>query len=130
MAVVVRTVEKLKIAMDNKSSVIYVEGELAEKIKKTEKLKTLSSAALKIVLGSIIVACGASAVTGGLSMVVAAGVATATATTTGVVLTPVAIVAIVAIGAGLVLTMYKDYDIKVELDSKGKARIILTRKFH
>lgn len=130
MAVFVRSSEELKKAMDNKISVIYVEGELAEKVKNTEKLKDLSSSNLHVVLESIIVACGSSKSIGSLSTIAATGVAATTTAATGVVLTPVAIVAIVAIGAVLVLGMYKDYDVKVELDLKGKARIILTRKFH
>ena len=38
------------------------------------------------------------------------------------------IAVIVVIGAGLILTMYKDYDIKIEADVTGKVKVKLTRK--
>lgn len=124
MAVVVRTSDELKKAMDNKSSVIYVEGELAQKIKKTEKLKKLSGVVLATVIGIII----AIPFTGGTTAVALAPVALAVKASSGVTLSTGAIIAIVSIGAGLVLTMYKDYDVDVEYDMNGRIRVVLKRK--
>lgn len=126
--ITVRTNGELKKAMENNCNIIYVEGELAEKIKKTEQLKKLGTVALTGVIGAIIIACGTAPITGGMSFAAASAVVAATFAATGVTLSTSAIIAIVAIGAGLILTMYKDYDIEIEVDNNGTVRVKLIRK--
>ena len=117
--ITVKTSDELKRAMDMKYDVINVEGELAEKIKKTESLKKLGTVALRAVVGGIIVAFGAAPITGGLSLPVVSAFAATTAAASGTAISSGTIIAIVAIGASLILTLYKDYDIEVKVTPDG-----------
>ena len=117
--ITVKTREELETALEMKYEIINVEGELAEKIKRTESLKKLGTVALTTLIGSIIVAFGAAPVTGGLSLPVVSAFAATTAAASGTAISSGTIIAIVAIGASLILTLYKDYDIEVKVAPDG-----------
>ena len=119
--ITVVTNDELETAIKMKYDIIFVVGDLVEKIKKTETLKNLSIYALTGVITAIILSCGAAPVTGGLFV-------TAASAATGVTLSTSVVIAIVSIGARLILNIYKDYDIREETINGENVRLKLTRK--
>lgn len=126
--ITVVTNDELETAIKMKYDIIFVVGDLVEKIKKTETLKNLSIYALTGVITAIILSCGAAPVTGGLSLIAASAVVTAASAATGVTLSTSVVIAIVSIGARLILNIYKDYDIREETINGENVRLKLTRK--
>lgn len=107
---VVTSKEELEKAKEAGVDTIIVKGEFAEKLYKARKLTTIGSVALAAIVGVV----GTTAVTGGLSMAALAPVAAMS----GI---DVAIIIIAAtIGIGLILALYKEYEvIEVGYDSGG-----------
>jgi len=112
MARIVRTKEELESAKNDREDEIVVEGELADKLKKSKKVAKLSGAGLAALTAALGVATIAAPVTGGLSYFAAAPVAA---------LTGVEIAAIItasALGLALIIALFKDYE-EIEY-SQGK----------
>lgn len=135
--VTVRTKEELESAAKNKEDKIIITGDLANKIIKAQKKK---SVAKKIGIGSaisagVVAAAGivAAPVTGGASAV--AGLYYAVATTAGgtaIVLSTTEVIAVIlgilgalGITAGVINTIAKNYNVKV---SAGSVTVECTRK--
>ncbi len=121
MSTEVRTKEELERAVSSKAPKILVKGELAEKIKKAEKIKNVSKPVL-VVLGA---ALAATPFTGGISGAV--GVVGLTATTG---MSIAAITAVAFLGLALILTITNGYDRKftAKADGVGEASMEMTRK--
>jgi Mn2+/Fe2+ NRAMP family transporter len=96
----VSTKKELKTAQENKAKEIIVTGELANKIHKSKKITKLGAASI----GLIVTAIAAAPFTSGLSF----GAAAPVAVLTGIEIT--AIIAASAVGIGLILAIYKEYD--------------------
>jgi len=129
----VRTKDELKAAKEMGAAEIIVVGELAQKIKKAEKITLLgkaSIAAITVVLGAAMIAVP---FTSGSSLLVAAPTAAVTASffavapaaaavLTGADIT--AIIAVSAVGLALVLAVLKDYE-EISYES---GRLVLKKK--
>ena len=123
--ITVKTSKELKNAMDNKYDVIYVEGELAEKIKKTEKLKHIGKKTLIAIIAAYAATKGMNSATKGLSAPMAQALFRTVSKEAGVTLSAETLMIIAGIGVLCVLAMYRDYD--VELNVPGIS-VKLTRK--
>ena len=98
--ITVKTKEELEKAKENGYDEIIVDGKLANDLKKSKKIALASG----VVLVGITAAIGLMPVTGGLSVGVAAGVATLT----GIEIS--AIIVAASLGIGLIIAIYKDYE--------------------
>ena len=116
--VTVWTKEDLAKAVDAHVDEIVVEGELAERIRDGQKLRSVS----KLTLATLTTAVAAAPFTGGISLAAAVPIATLTGLQVAVIL------AVVFVGLALLLAIYKDYEITIEYDSDGSLRVILKRK--
>ena len=123
---IVRTKQELENAMKNKLQSFEVEGELAEKIKKGQKITRLSKATLSL-LGASIAGIAAAPVTGGVSGIAGLTGATTIATITGMEIA--VIMAVAFIGLSVLIALFKDYSIEEETDlPNGKIKLKLARK--
>ena len=104
----VRTKEELKQATDEKIDRIIVQGELAEKLNTAMKMKKASKWAIGLLASSL----AAAPFTGGLSLVAAAPIAALTG------LEIALIIAVAALGIGLVLLICRDFK-KVSFHGKS-----------
>ena len=95
----VRTKEELKQATEEKVDRILVQGELAEQLNSAMKIKKASKWAIGLLAASL----AATPFTGGLSLVAAAPVAALTG------LEIALIIAVAALGIGLVLLICRDF---------------------
>jgi hypothetical protein len=95
----VRTKEELKKASEEKVDRIFVQGELAEKLNTAMKIKKASKWAIGLLAASL----AAAPFTGGLSLVAAAPIAALTG------LEIALIIAVAALGIGLVLLICRDF---------------------
>ncbi|MGX1982304.1 hypothetical protein EDD69_102248 [Thermolongibacillus altinsuensis] len=109
--VVVRTKSELKDAVQAGIKNIIIQGDLAEKVNKSFKLKKVS----KITLGILTASLAATPITGGLSTVAAVPIATLTGLEIAIIL------AIAYLGTSLVLSLIKEYKVvKVRVQTGGK----------
>lgn len=126
MTVTVTTKEELEKAVNDKVDEIIVVGELAEKLKKTQKMQNMSGAGLKALAVAASVAAGAvvtAPATGGLSSFAGFAAVGGAAVMTGT--SVVVIVAIVTTGLVLLTAMYKDYDLMAEC---GDKKVVLKKR--
>lgn len=115
MTIVVKTKEELEKAKKAGALEIRVEGELADKLKKSKKVAKLSGVGLAALTAALGVATMTAPVTGGVSYFVAAPVAA---------LTGVEIAAIITastLGIGLIIALFLDYE-EIEY-SKGVLKL-------
>lgn len=118
--------EDLEKAMKEKYDIIYVVGELAEKIKNTEQLKKLSRPILGLLIGLII----ATPFSGGVSTLALMGINAAIVAAGGTSISLGTLIAIVAIGANQVFNIYKDYKVDISRSGNGyKATLFLKETF-
>lgn len=125
---IVKTKQDLESALKNKVEYFEVEGELAEQLKKGQKITTLSKVALSVLTASIAGIALAPA-TGGVSGVMGLTTATAIATLTGLEIAVIMTVAFV--GVRMLMALYKDYEVEYEyeIDPKGgKSKLKCTKK--
>ncbi|MNM37622.1 hypothetical protein D3C81_483610 [compost metagenome] len=109
-SVIVRTRDELEVAKNAKAHEIVAVGKLADDLKKTRKFATLGA----VGVAAIAAAVGLAPVTGGLSTLGLAAVATVTG------LEIAAIITAASLGIALILAIHKDYD--VDFSSKGEAK--------
>ena len=74
--VIVRTKEELKLAIKNEITNIIIEGDLAKNVHKSKEIKKLGGVALGVLTTSLVVATATAPITGGISYIVAAPIAT------------------------------------------------------
>ncbi|AGT25526.1 MULTISPECIES: hypothetical protein [Klebsiella pneumoniae complex] len=112
--VIVKTKEELEKAKDDKVEYIVIEGELADKVRKSKTVAKASGAALAIIAAAI----AAAPVTGGLSSFAVAPVAAMSGFEIA------AIIAAASIGLALIIALFKDYE---EIEA-GEGKIKLKRR--
>ena len=118
--------EDLEETMKEKYDVIYVVGELAEKIKNTEQLKKISGPVLGLLIGLVM----ATPFSFGVSSIALIGINTAIAAAGGTAISLGTLTAIVAIGASNVFDMYKNYNVDISRSGNGyKATLFLKETF-
>lgn len=110
----VRTKEELTTARSGGYDQIVVEGELADKLKRSKKVALAGT----VTLGILGTALAAVPFTGGLSMAAAVPVATLTG------LEIAAIIAAASVGVALIVAVFKDY----EEISYGSGKMVLRKK--
>ena len=123
----VRTKDELQRAYDDKVDEIIVEGKLAKKMKKTQKLRYVAPATLAGLGGAIAVVAGGIAtapVTGGMSAIASGSAVLAISASTG--LNAAAVIIAVSVGITLLTHVFKEYD-EVEI-GYGGACLKLKRK--
>lgn len=104
MSRIVKTKAELEQAKNDGEKEIIVEGELADKLKKSKKVAMLSGAGLAVLLAALGAATVTAPFTGGLSYVAAAPVAALTG------LEIAAIIAATSLGLALIIAIFKDYE--------------------
>lgn len=104
METVVKTKEELEKAKKSGATLILVEGELADKLKKSKKVAKLSGAGIAVLTAALGVATVTAPVSGGLSYFAAAPVAALT----GVEIA--AIIAAATMGVGFIIALFLDYE--------------------
>ncbi len=104
MTVTVTTKQELKEAQESHIENIIVMGELADKIKKAQKITKLGKVGLAVLTTAIGIGVVTAPMTGGLSLLAAAPVAATTGLGTA------AIISASAVGIALILAVYKGYD--------------------
>ena len=114
----VTTNEELKAAQSPGVDEIVVEGKLAGQLKLAKKVALLGGATLAVLSTLLVTATVTAPVTGGLSYLVAAPVATMTGVEVA------AIIAASFLGLALILAIYKDY----EEISYEPGRLVLRKK--
>ncbi|MDO9766933.1 hypothetical protein Q7506_03250 [Glaesserella parasuis] len=110
---IISTKSELEKAIQNKETHFIVKGELAEKIQRSRKITTLDSWSLGILtvaIGGIVL----SPATGGVSGAIGLSAASAVATLTGIEIA--VILAVAFVGIGLIMAIYKDYDITFKIN--------------
>ena len=122
----VRTKEALKKAQKDGVNEIIVEGKLAEDLKATKKIATLSTgaiAALSALAAGVVIA----PATGGTSAVVSAAIAAPVVAVTGLSLPAITFACI--IGVAFLVALFKEYDMEassrdcyVKLTKKSKTK--------
>ncbi|EFB6771312.1 hypothetical protein FPG84_08790 [Escherichia coli] len=118
--VTVTTKEQLKKAKEDKVDVIVVEGELAEKLKRSKKVAIAAAGVSGVALTGLIAAIA----TGGTSFLLYAGVAgTSAATFTGIEIASIILAG--SIGITLLVGIFKDYE---EIEASTSGGIKLKRK--
>ena len=120
MSRIVKTKTQLEQAKNDGEKEIIVEGELADKLKKSKKVAMLGGAGLAILFSVIGAATVTAPVTGGLSYLAAAPVAALTG------LEIAAIVAATSVGLALIVAIFKDYE-EIEY---SEGRLILRKRLH
>lgn len=118
----VRTKEALKEAQKDGVNEIIVEGKLAEDLKATRKIATLSTgaiAALSAVAAGVVIA----PATGGTSAVISAVAAAPLVVATGLSIPAITFACI--IGVAFLVTLFKEYDMEI---SAGGCSVKLTKK--
>ena len=118
MSRIVKTKTQLEQAKNDGEKEIIVEGELADKLKKSKKVAMLGGAGLAILFSVIGAATVTAPVTGGLSYLAAAPVAALTG------LEIAAIVAATSVGLALIVAIFKDYE-EIEY---SEGRLILRKR--
>ncbi|MGY4674716.1 hypothetical protein ACWIVU_04020 [Ursidibacter arcticus] len=113
---IITTKAELENAIKNKEIHFIVKGELAEKIQKGRKINALSKWSLGI-LSAAIVGITLSPTTGGISGAVGLSAVSAVATLTGLEIA--VIIAVVFVGIGLIMAIYKDYDVKFKINPQN-----------
>ena len=122
--VTVTTKEQLKKAKEDKVGVIVVEGELAEKLKKSKKVAIASAGVSGVALTGLIAAIAAAPATGGTSFLLYASAAgTSAATFTGIEIASIILAS--SIGITLLVGIFKDYE---EIEASTSGGIKLKRK--
>lgn len=114
----VTTREELKNAQENGVEEIIIKGELANKLKKAKAITKLGAVGLGVLTAALGASVVAAPVTGGLSLIAAAPVALLTG------LEIAAIIIAAAIGVGLIIALFKEYE-EIEF-SNGK--LVLRKK--
>ncbi len=114
----VTTRDDLRKAQENGVEEIIIKGELANKLNKAKTIKNLGAAGLGILTVALGISVVSAPVTGGLSLFAAAPIAALTG------LEIAAIIAASALGIGLIVAIFKDYE-EIEY-SNGK--MILRKK--
>ena len=122
---IIKTKDELENAIKNKVQNFEVEGELAENLKKGQKITTLGKISLSILIASLagIVATPA---TGGISGAWGFAGAATVATLTGLEIATITAVAF--LGIGMLIALFKDYNVEFEKDTEGKFKAKFTRK--
>ena len=116
--VTVRTKEELERAKNNGVETIVVVGELAQKLKTAKVVGTFS----KATVFALVAALAAVPATGGLSMVALVPIAAMTGVEIAVV------TAVVFIGMSLLLSIIKEYNIRVRVNKDGELEVVLEKK--
>ena len=119
--VTVTTKEQLKKAKEDKVDVIVVEGELAEKLKRSKKVAIAAAGVSGVALTGLIAAIAAAPATGGTSFLLYAG--TSAATFTGIEIASIILAG--SIGITLLVGIFKDYE---EIEASTSGGIKLKRK--
>lgn len=106
--------------MRNKVTNIIIEGDLAKNVHKSKEIKKLGSVALGVLATSLVVATATAPITGGISYLVAAPIATSAGL-------PVAtIIAVSIVGITVMTALVKDYEeIEYSLDP---VRVVFKKK--
>ena len=112
-SIVVQTKEELKKAKNDKIDEIIVVGKLAKDLKAAKKITTLSTGALAALTAFVAGGVATAPFTGGTSMVFSAVAVAPIAVTTG--LSVPAIILIAVLGVGFVTTLFKEYDIEIDI---------------
>ncbi len=122
---IIKTKDELENAIKNKVQNFEVEGELAENLKKGQQITTLGKISLSILIASLagIVATPA---TGGISGAWGVAGAATVATLTGLEIATITAVAF--LGIGMLIALFKDYNVEFEKDTEGKFKAKFTRK--
>lgn len=115
---VVKSSEELEAAKKRGDKEIIIEGELANKLKRSKNLSMVGAGTLAVVTAVLGVATVSAPFTGGVSYLAAAPVAALTG------LEIAAIIAATSVGLALVLAVYKDY----EEVSFSDGRLVLRKK--
>lgn len=122
---IVHTKQELENAIKNKAQSFEVEGDLAEKIKKGQKITKLSKTTLALLIVSI-AGIAATPVTRGFSGIAGSAGVITIATLTGMEIAVIMTVAF--LGVGLLIALFRDYSIE-EVDLPGgKIKLKCTRK--
>nr|AIW63028.1 hypothetical protein [Burkholderia sp. Ha185] len=114
----VATKEELKSARENEAAQIVVVGELADKLKRTKKIATLSAVTLTAIVAVVGLAAVAAPETAGLSFVALGPLAGLS----GIEIATIILAA--SIGLSLILAIHKEYD---EIGYK-EGELVLRRK--
>jgi hypothetical protein len=123
---IVHTKQELENAIKNKAQSFEVEGDLAEKIKKGQKITKLSKTTLALLIVSI-AGIAATPVTRGFSGIAGSAGVITIATLTGMEIAVIMTVAF--LGVGLLIALFRDYSIEEEVDLPGgKIKLKCTRK--
>ncbi|MDO4776876.1 MAG: hypothetical protein Q4A06_05390 [Cardiobacteriaceae bacterium] len=122
---IIKTKSELENALKNKVQHFEVEGELAENLKKGQKITTLGKFSLAALIASL-AGVAAAPVTGGIAGVIGATGAASVAALTGLEIA--VIMAVAFVGSGMLIALFKGYDVEYEIDLSGKTRAKFTRK--
>lgn len=114
--VTVRSKDELEKAQNSKAEIIIIEGELANKIKKTKAVTKVSG----VVIAAMIATCATIPLTGGGSVLVVSSLAALSGLDIAV------IIAAASIGIALIIAVFRDYE-EIEF-SNGKMILKLKRK--
>ena len=114
--VTVRSKDELEKAQNSRAEIIIIEGELANKIKKTKAVTKVSG----VVIAAMIATCATIPLTGGGSVLVVSSLAALSGLDIAV------IIAAASIGIALVIAVFRDYE-EIEF-SNGKMILKLKRK--
>ncbi|MCB8832189.1 hypothetical protein LJD42_10865 [Escherichia coli] len=114
--VTVRSKDELEKAQKSKAEIIIIEGELANKIKKTKAVTKVSG----VVIAAMIATCATIPLTGGGSVLVVSSLAALSGLDIAV------IIAAASIGIALIIAVFRDYE-EIEF-SNGKMILKLKRK--
>ncbi|HFV8339274.1 TPA: hypothetical protein ACIABX_002342 [Escherichia coli] len=114
--VTVRSKDELETAQNSKAEIIIIEGELANKIKKTKAVTKVSG----VVIAAMIATCATIPLTGGGSVLVVSSLAALSGLDIAV------IIAAASIGIALIIAVFRDYE-EIEF-SNGKMILKLKRK--
>ncbi|ASR42759.1 hypothetical protein BEN78_04520 [Xanthomonas citri pv. mangiferaeindicae] len=109
-SVIVTTRDELEVAKNTRAQEIVVLGKLADDLKKTRKLARLGAAGVAAIAAAV----GLAPVTGGMSTLGLAAVATVTGLELATIITAA------GLGIALIFAIHKDYN--VDFSCKGVAR--------
>ena len=108
MAVVVTTKAQLKQAKEAGEKEITINGDLANKLKKSKQIAMLGGVSLGILVAALGGATVTAPVTGGMSYLALASVAAPVAAITGIEIA--AIIVASSLGIALIIALFKDYE--------------------
>ncbi|MGY3924527.1 hypothetical protein LA366_14545 [Aeromonas jandaei] len=120
METIVRTKKELEQAKESGAEIIFVKGELADKLKRAKKVAQLSGVALAALTAALGAATLTAPATGGISYLAAVPVAALT----GVEIA--AIIAAASLGIGLIVAIFMGYE-EIEY-SEGSLKLRKKRK--